>query len=81
MEISGLNTQQRKEFVMAQVFEKGHVLVKDLAGQMAVSEATVRRDLRVLADERKLVAGVRWGDADAKFRLLLSFQGDAKYRR
>lgn len=49
-----MNTQQRKEFVMSQVFEKGHVLVKDLAGQMGVSEATVRRDLRVLADERKL---------------------------
>jgi DeoR family transcriptional regulator of aga operon len=32
----------------------GHVAVKDLAREMDVSEATVRRDLRALADQRKI---------------------------
>jgi DeoR/GlpR family transcriptional regulator of sugar metabolism len=35
---------------MSEVYEKRHVNAKDLAVSMAVSEATVRRDLRALAD-------------------------------
>ncbi len=39
---------------MTQIIENGHVNVKDLATRMDVSEATVRRDLRSLADLGKL---------------------------
>jgi len=44
------NTQQRVEHILSQVYQQGHVTVKGLATEMAVSEATVRRDLRTLAD-------------------------------
>jgi len=42
--------QQRREQILLQVLERGHVAVRDLANGVAVSEATVRRDLRTLAD-------------------------------
>ncbi|MFP4106004.1 MAG: DeoR/GlpR family DNA-binding transcription regulator [Phycisphaerae bacterium] len=47
-------TQQRRESILAEVYERGHVSVKDLASQLAVSEATVRRDLRALARDGKV---------------------------
>lgn len=50
----GLNTQQRRERILHQIVERGHVNVRDLASGMDVSEATVRRDLRGLADERRI---------------------------
>jgi DeoR/GlpR family transcriptional regulator of sugar metabolism len=43
-------SQQRRERILAEVFEKRHVNVHDLAVGMDVSEATVRRDLRSMAD-------------------------------
>jgi len=49
-----MNTQPRREYILSQVYAKGHVMVKDLSINMSVSEATVRRDLRVLADENQL---------------------------
>lgn len=49
-----MNTQERREYILSQVYASGHVMVKDLSASMAVSEATVRRDLRALADEREL---------------------------
>jgi len=49
-----LNTQQRREAILSQVYEKGHVIIKDLAAELAVSEATIRRDLRSLADDHRL---------------------------
>jgi len=48
------NAQQRTEHILLQVYQRGHVTVKALAAQMAVSEATVRRDLRALADSRQI---------------------------
>ena len=42
-------TQQRSERILAQIYERGHVTVRDLAADMAVSGATIRRDLRSLA--------------------------------
>ena len=45
---------QRHEDILAELFHKKHVSVKTLAVQMSVSEATVRRDLRILADQREL---------------------------
>lgn len=49
-----LNTQERRERIIAQVLEHGRAVVKDLASEMAVSHATVRRDLRALADEERV---------------------------
>lgn len=44
----------RRARILAEVFEKKHVTARDLAAVMAVSEATVRRDLKVLADNQQL---------------------------
>jgi DeoR/GlpR family transcriptional regulator of sugar metabolism len=45
------SSRERRERILSQVFENRHVTARDLAQQMSVSEATVRRDLRALADE------------------------------
>ncbi|MFA6134042.1 MAG: DeoR/GlpR family DNA-binding transcription regulator [Phycisphaerae bacterium] len=52
-------TQQRRDLILSQVLENNHVKVKELADSIAVSEATVRRDLKSLADDNqiKLVYG------------------------
>ena len=44
------STQHRSESILSQIYEKGRVTVKDLADQFSVSDATIRRDLRALAD-------------------------------
>jgi DeoR/GlpR family transcriptional regulator of sugar metabolism len=51
MSQSAINRRQR---IMAQLFDKTQVTVKELAAAMQVSDATVRRDLRVLVDEQGL---------------------------
>ncbi|OQY03825.1 MAG: hypothetical protein B6I25_07665 [Planctomycetales bacterium 4572_13] len=43
--------QQRREAVMRNVYQLGHVSVRQLAKDLCVSEATVRRDLHGLATE------------------------------
>jgi DeoR/GlpR family transcriptional regulator of sugar metabolism len=48
------STRERRECVLAQLYNCGHVMVKDLAAEMSVSEATVRRDLRVLSSKGHL---------------------------
>ena len=48
------SSQQRRQRILAEIFEKRHVSAKDLAAGMDVSEATVRRDLKALADEGQL---------------------------
>ena len=52
-------TQQRRDEILTQVLEKGRVKIKDLASAIAVSEATIRRDLKTLAESNqvKLVYG------------------------
>lgn len=45
---------QRRERILAEIFEKRHVTARDLAVGMDVSEATVRRDLKALADSGQL---------------------------
>lgn len=45
-----LSTQQRRDQILTHLYGHGYVEVKNLAGVLAVSEATVRRDLRALAD-------------------------------
>jgi len=47
-------TRQRRERILTELYENGHVAVKSLAERLAVSEATVRRDLRVLSGEGRL---------------------------
>ncbi len=44
------NAQQRCEAILEQVLSRGHVGVHELAEELAVSQATVRRDLRALSD-------------------------------
>lgn len=43
-------SQQRRTVILDQLQRAGHVTVKGLASEMDISEATVRRDLRSLAD-------------------------------
>jgi len=47
-------TRERQQRVMSELLDRKHVTVKDLADNMGVSEATVRRDLRVLASSQQL---------------------------
>jgi DeoR/GlpR family transcriptional regulator of sugar metabolism len=46
--------KQRKDIILERVYRNGHVLVKDLAVEMSISEATVRRDLKTMADAQEL---------------------------
>ncbi len=45
-----LTSKQRHEQILSEIVEFGHVEVKKLAQKLSVSDATIRRDLRVLAD-------------------------------
>lgn len=51
--------QERRDEIVTRVLRRGHAAIKDLSSELCVSEATVRRDLRVLADagEVELVYG------------------------
>jgi DeoR/GlpR family transcriptional regulator of sugar metabolism len=49
-----LTTKQRRDVILGQILEHGHVEVKSLSQGMAVSDATVRRDLRALADDAQI---------------------------
>lgn len=46
--------QARREQILTLVLQKGHATVRDLALGVEASEATVRRDLRALADDGRL---------------------------
>jgi DeoR family transcriptional regulator of aga operon len=46
--------QQRRENILAQAYQHGRVEVSRLSAELKVSEATVRRDLHILADEGRL---------------------------
>lgn len=48
-------TRQRQERIMTELLERKHVLVTALAAQLTISESTVRRDLRALAEAGKVV--------------------------
>lgn len=47
-------SQQRRERILAEAYQKGHVTVKQLAAETGASEATIRRDLKALAEENQL---------------------------
>ncbi len=48
-------TEERRKKIIAQLLDRKHVTVKELAASMDVSGATVRRDLKALADEDELL--------------------------
>lgn len=43
-------TKQRREKILAEVADRKHVTIRDLSATVTASEATVRRDLKALAD-------------------------------
>lgn len=43
--------QQRRDYILTQAYQSGHVQVRQVAEQLNVSEATVRRDLHTIAAE------------------------------
>lgn len=47
-------TRERQARVLSELLDRKHVTIKNLAEDMSVSEATVRRDLKALADDQKL---------------------------
>jgi len=49
-----LTGKQRHDQILAEILEFGQVEVKRLAQKFSVSEATVRRDLRTLADAEQV---------------------------
>lgn len=49
-----MTSEHRRDEIVKRVLASGHVAVRDLAGELAVSEATVRRDLRALADAHRV---------------------------
>jgi len=51
----GQATEERRKQIMAQLLDRKHVTVKELAASMDVSGATVRRDLKALANEDELL--------------------------
>lgn len=46
-----MSSRQRREQILTELFERRHVTAKDLAAEIGVSEATVRRDLKTLAED------------------------------
>lgn len=46
-----MNSKQRRDLILKTAYARGSVDVKSLAREMGISEATVRRDLRLLAEE------------------------------
>lgn len=67
-----LSGKQRKDYILERLYRNGHVLVKDLANDMAISEATVRRDLKTMADVQELE--LVYGGATLKRNTDLSFR-------
>lgn len=51
---AALTAPNRRELILERLNARGHITIRDLASELAVSEATVRRDLRQLADESLL---------------------------
>jgi DeoR/GlpR family transcriptional regulator of sugar metabolism len=75
-------TAERRKQIMSQLLEHKQLTVKELAAEMEVSDATVRRDLRALADEQglRLVHGgaALPRERDFSFQARLMRQADEK---
>lgn len=50
----GQTTAERQDEILAELYRNGRVQLKDLALRLEISEATVRRDLKALAEDGKL---------------------------
>jgi DeoR/GlpR family transcriptional regulator of sugar metabolism len=48
------NAKSRRDAILEQVVSRGHVSVRDVSLDLGVSEATIRRDLRALADVKHI---------------------------
>lgn len=70
-------TAQRRDRILGGLVDKTHLTVRDLSVLLSVSEATIRRDLRSLADEGKLTL-VHGG---ATLSPVSGFSFDAKHLR
>lgn len=62
----------RRAFVMTELIERKHVLVSDLSARLHVSDATVRRDLKALANEGQVE--LTHGGANLPRDVAFSFQ-------
>ncbi len=77
-------TSQRKALLLDRLTRDGRLVASDLAAELAISEDTIRRDLRDLAAEGRLVR-VHGGALPASpthrpFEVRRSMQADAKQR-
>ena len=54
-------TAERRKQIMTQLLDRKQVTVKELAAEMEVSGATVRRDLKALGRRAGSAAGSWWG--------------------
>jgi DeoR/GlpR family transcriptional regulator of sugar metabolism len=68
--------RQRREKILATIFEKRHVTARDLAVDLSASEATVRRDLRAMAAEGEIE--LVYGGATIRRFSDFSFQSKGK---
>lgn len=53
-ETMDITSTQRRDMILSEAYENGKALIKPLAERIGVSEATVRRDIKSLADSGKL---------------------------
>lgn len=70
-------TQHRRDTILTQVHDSSSVTIRDLAARIGVSEATIRRDLKTLADNNQLKL-VHGGAEDLR---ISDFSFRAKARR
>jgi DeoR/GlpR family transcriptional regulator of sugar metabolism len=68
--------RQRREKILATIYEKRHVTARDLAVDLSASEATVRRDLRAMAAEGDI--DLVYGGATIRRLSDFSFQSKGK---
>ncbi|MEI6564379.1 MAG: DeoR/GlpR family DNA-binding transcription regulator [bacterium] len=75
--------KQRKNAILERIHQNGHVLVKELADEMQISEATVRRDLKALSSsqEVELIYGgaTTKRGSDSSFRFKSQRNREAKH--
>lgn len=71
------SSRQRREKILATLFEKRHVTARDLAADLSTSEATVRRDLRAMAAE----GGIELVYGGATIRRLADYSFHSKEKR
>lgn len=75
-------THQRKQFILGRLKTTGHIVATDLSQELGISEDTVRRDLRELAEQGLLQrvhgGAVALSPAGGNFSARSSIQTDGK---